>query len=107
MRRTTLTAATLACLLAFDLPACSRAPDEQEVIGIFPADDLEGLISRDGVAVDRAVSSDGKGSLRVATERPVTVRLYATGDIHLDNSRLIYQARLRTEGVEGQVFLEM
>ena len=107
MRRTTLTAATLACLLAFGLPACSRAPDEQEVIGIFPADDLEGLISRDGVAVDRAVSSDGKGSLRVATERPVTVRLYATGDIHLDNSRLIYQARLRTEGVEGQVFLEM
>ncbi len=107
MRKMTLTSATLACLLAFGLPACSLAPDEQEVFGIFPIDDLEGLITRDGVAIDRAVSSDGRGSLRVVAERPVTVRLYETGDIHLDNSRLTYQARLRTENVDGQVYLEM
>jgi hypothetical protein len=35
------------------------------------------------------------------------VRLYETGDIDIENARLIYRAKLRTEGVEGQVYIEM
>jgi hypothetical protein len=35
------------------------------------------------------------------------VRLFEVGDIDIENARLIYQARIRTEGVEGQVYLEM
>ena len=87
--------------------ACSQDTGEPEVIGMFPVDDLEGLITRTGVEIDHEISSDGKGSLRVTTETPVTVKLYETGDINLENSRLTYQARIRTEGVEGQAYLEM
>ena len=47
------------------------------------------------------------GSLRITTSKPTTVRLYETGDIDIENARLIYQAKLRTEGVEGQVYIEM
>jgi hypothetical protein len=35
------------------------------------------------------------------------VRLFELGDIDVENARLIYQAKVRTEGVEGQVYLEM
>ncbi len=35
------------------------------------------------------------------------MRLFETGPLDVDNARLTYQAKLRTEGAEGQVFLEM
>jgi hypothetical protein len=35
------------------------------------------------------------------------VRLFETGDIDIENIRLIYQAKVRTEGIEGRVYLEM
>ena len=41
-----------------------------------------------------------------ATE-PTVVRLFELGDLDVENARLIYQAKLRTEGVEGKVYLEM
>jgi len=87
--------------------ACSRGPVQPEEIGLFPVDDMEGLITRTGIRIDRELSSDGNGSLLVTADGPVTVQLYETGDIHLENARLIYRARLRTEDVEGQAYLEM
>ena len=38
---------------------------------------------------------------------PTVIRLFETGDIDIEDARLIYQAKVRTEGVQGQVFLEM
>ncbi len=73
----------------------------------FSLDDMEGLITQSGVGFDRQISSDGKGSLRIQASEPTTVRLFETGDIDIENARLIYQARVRTENVEGQVYLEM
>jgi hypothetical protein len=35
------------------------------------------------------------------------VRLFEVGDIDVENARLIYQAKVRTENVEGKVYLEM
>jgi hypothetical protein len=35
------------------------------------------------------------------------VRLFETGDLDVENCRLIYQAKLRTQDFEGQVFLGM
>lgn len=107
MKATARPAGFLLLLTIVISSACSQNSGEPEVIGMFPVDDLEGLITRSGVEIDKEISSDGKGALRVTTEAPVTVKLYETGDIHLENSRLTYQARVRTEGVEGQVYLEM
>jgi hypothetical protein len=87
--------------------ACSQEPGQPEEIGRFPVDDLEGIITRSGVQIDKEITSDGNGSLLVKANEPVTVKLYETGDIHIENKRLIYRARLRTEDVEGQVYLEM
>jgi len=87
--------------------ACSQNPEEPVEIKHYPVDSMEGVISSSGVEIDKEISSDGNGSLQVITNEPVTVKLYGTGDIDIENSRLIYQARLRTEDVEGQVYIEM
>ena len=73
----------------------------------YPLDNTEGLITQSGVSFDKAISSDGRGSLRIDATGPTTVRLFETGDVDIEYARLIYQARLRSENVEGRAYLEM
>ena len=73
----------------------------------FPLDSLDGIITRSDVHIDQAVSSDGKGSLRITVTERTVIRLFELTDIDIENARLIYTARLRTEGLEGQAYLEM
>lgn len=86
---------------------CSQPAHQVSELKKFPLDDLEGVITQAGVRIDKKVTSDGKGSLRIDATQPTVVRLFEIGGIDIDNARLIYQARVRTEGVEGQVYLEM
>ena len=73
----------------------------------FPLDNTEGLITQSGVSIDKQISSDGNGSLRIHAKEPTTIRLFETGDVDVERAWLIYQAKVRTENVEGQVYLEM
>ncbi len=85
----------------------------------------ENVITKTGVEVDRAISSRTydvppplveEGSLKVVADGPKVVRLFETGPtadlfrrgpFDVDNSRLTYQAKLRTWALEGQAYLEM
>ena len=87
--------------------SCSKSPPPVMELKRFPMDSLEGVVTQSGVMLDKDVSSDGKGSLRIAASGPTMVRLFEIGDIDIDNARLLYQAKLRTEGMSGQVYLEM
>ena len=73
----------------------------------FALNDLQGLITQSSVNFDKAISSDGNGSLRVDANQPVTIHLFETGDINIENARLIYQAKVSTRNIQGQVYLEM
>lgn len=84
--------------------ACSKP---ETLITQFPADTLEGVVAQTGVELDKAVSSDGNGSLRIAVTQPTTVSLFELGDLDVENARLVYQAKLRTENLAGQAYLEM
>ena len=96
------------CMALFFVSAgCSKPPQEVVELKRFPIDSLEGIITQSGVEFDKEVSSDGKGSLKIVATEPTVVRLFELGDIDIENARLIYQAKVRTEGIEGQVFLEM
>jgi hypothetical protein len=86
---------------------CSRPSNKVAVLRQFPLDDLQGLIAQSDVQIDRQVSSDGKGSLRIDAAAPITVPLFEVHDLKVDNARLIYHARLRAEKVFGQAYLEM
>ena len=61
----------------------------------------------DGCPVDKDISINRKGCLRIDAIQPTVVRLYETGDLGVEDARLIYQAKLRTEGIDGKVYLEM
>ena len=73
----------------------------------FPLDSMEGLIAQSGVTIDKQISSDGNGSLRIEVTETTTIRLFETGDIDIEDARLIYQARLRTQNLQGKAYLEM
>jgi hypothetical protein len=94
------------CAVLF-LCGCPTPQNQMAELKHYPLDSLEGIISRTGVECDKIISSDGKGSLRVTAAAPLTVRFFETGDIPVDNARLIYQARLRADNVQGQAYLEM
>jgi len=95
------------CLIIVFVATCSTKSVETADIKHYPIDSLEGIITKSGIQIDKKITSDGNASLRITTSKPTTVRLYETGDIDIENARLIYQAKLRTEGVEGQVYIEM
>ena len=73
----------------------------------FPVDDLTDVITRTQTEFDQTVSSDGKGSLRISANTPMTVQLYEVEDLNVHKAQLIYQARVRTENLDGQAYLEM
>ena len=89
---------------------CTQQPEktkEAKALPHFPLNDLNGVITQTGVELDREVSSDGNGSLRITAHEPTTVRLFEVKDIDIEDARLLYQARIRTRDVKGNVFLEM
>jgi len=97
-----------AVLSIFLILGCTQKQSTSVVeLNKFPLDTMEGVITQTGVAVDSKITSDGKGALRITTDGPATVRLFEVHDIDVENARLTYQAKVRTEGVEGQVYLEM
>jgi len=93
--------------MMFFLVSCSNPSEQVLELRHFPIDSMEGIITRSGVAIDKEISRDGNGSLKITSTRPTVIRLFQTGDIDAENARLIYQARLRTENVEGRAYLEM
>jgi hypothetical protein len=96
---------SIAIFVPFIVPRLARV-DVTE-LKHFRLDSTEGLITQSNVQIDRQISGDGNGSLRIAATEPTTIRLFETGDIDVENARLIYQARVRTENAEGPVYLEM
>jgi hypothetical protein len=87
--------------------SCSPPVASEEVLFENSISDLSGVLTRSGVQLDTQVTSDGNGSIKIIAEEPTTVRLFEVGEIGADDTRLVYRARLRTEGVQGQVYLEM
>ena len=86
---------------------CSRPASETVELRHYPLTEIHDVITRSGVELDTDISSDGGGSLRITANQPTTVRLFETGEIDVENARLSYQAKLRTEDVQGNVYLEM
>ncbi len=98
-----------ACLGVMMLSTLGCTPQATRVSEVrhYPLDNVETVLTKTGVTLDPDITTDGKGSLRVSTTQPTTVRLYETGDLDIEAARLLYQAKLRVEGVDGQVYLEM
>jgi len=95
------------CIIILVGVSCSKPQQQVSELKRFPIESLEGVIAQSSLQFDKEISSDGNGSLRITATEPTIVRLFELGDIDVEDARLIYQAKVRTEGVEGQVYLEM
>ena len=91
----------------FFISGCSKPVSTVVELKHYPVQNLDGIISKSNVSFDKQISSDGNGSIRITASKPATILLYETGDIDAENARLTYRAEIRTEDVEGKVFLEM
>lgn len=86
---------------------CSKPAPEVVVLKHFPLDTMEGVISRSDVEIDKDISSDGHGSLKISTVQRTVVRLFEIRDIDVEDARLIYEAKVRTEDTDGLVYPKM
>jgi hypothetical protein len=86
---------------------CSRKSQKGEELKSYPLNSLDGVIAQSSVTFDRDVSYDGQGSVRIEAGGPMTVPLFEISDVKVENAVIFYRARVRTERVIGQVYLEM
>ena len=73
----------------------------------YPLDSMEGVLTKINVELDKSVSADGNGSLKIHSQESGTIRLFETGPISIENCLLFYSAKIRSENLEGKAFLEM
>ena len=73
----------------------------------FPVNDLNEVVAQSGIQLDKTVSGDGNGSIKIEAAGPVVIQLYNIDDVHVDNVQLIYEAKIKSEGLNGQAYLEM
>lgn len=94
-------------ILLIVVVGCTKKSEQVVELKLYPLNNLEGIITLSNVQFDKEISSDGKGSLRITTTEPITIRLFEVGDIDVENANLTYQAKIRTEDIDGKVYLEM
>ncbi len=76
------------------------------------ADELKKLNLDDALSIglkiqtDAMVKSEGKASLKITTRWPTTVCLGEVSDLDIQNAKLVYQAKVKSE-LEGNAYLEM
>ena len=92
--------------MPFFFISCSIQSKSNELKHI-PVDDLNGIITQSGIQLDKAVSSDGNGSVKIESIGPVVIQLYNIEDIRIEDAQLVYEAKIKSEGLSGQAYLEM
>lgn len=102
MNRILLLSVALTCIVG-----CSSWLNREVELKRFPIDSLDGIITQSGIQIDKQISSDGHGSLRITTTEPKTVYLFEIRDIDVENAKLIYRAQVRTKDLNGQIYLEI
>ncbi len=97
----------LVSLLSISFSSCLKRPPAEVEMMKFPLDSLDGLLTRSGVEFDQNISVDSRGSVKISVTEPTIIRLFELGDLDVEEAVLVYKAKLRTEGAEGFVYLEM
>jgi hypothetical protein len=87
---------------------CSPEKTESiQQLRYYPADNLNEVVNLSRVALDSIVYAEGSGSFKIEAKKSMVVKLYETGKLNIENCHIIYQAKLKTVGLQGAVYLEM
>ena len=71
-------------------------------LNLDEADNLGTIVSS-----DQKIKFEGKASIRVSTKWPTTICLDQISGLNLENVKLVYRAKIKSEDLEGAAFLEM
>jgi hypothetical protein len=96
----------LAILLAAAF-ACKKEVEAPSDIAVFDCGSTDKVVNADRVTVDKTVTSDGNGSLKVATETPLTVQLFEVPYPKAQDSELTFKAKIKTSEFGGDAYLQM
>lgn len=78
---------------------------QADALGKMALDDASSLGTT--VSTDLTTKQEGNGSIRISTVWPTTICLGEVRDLNVENARIIYRARVKSEKLEGTAFLEM
>jgi hypothetical protein len=59
------------------------------------------------ISTDATIKKEGNGSIRITTLWPTTICIGEIPALNVENARLVYRARVKSEKIEGHAFLEM
>lgn len=80
---------------------------ESTELKFFPIKDLNGIVTQAGIVLDDSVSADANSSIKIEATKPVVINLFNVNDVRVDDTQLIYQAKVKSENLKGQAYLEM
>jgi hypothetical protein len=109
MRNRSLSAALFA-IAAGAFAACDVGPGKLPDMALYAdaLDSARSVAQQPGVSFDPAISTDGRGSLRIDASGERTVIELADVPIEAPKlPRFAYRAKLRSEKIEGRAYLEM
>lgn len=84
---------------------CANGFAQTTVVDKLGMDEL-GLISP-RIQIDSNIKTEGIGSVKIATRWPATIFLGEVTGRDLENTKVIYRAKVKGEGLDGIVQLEM
>ena len=87
--------------------SCAPPTPSEDILLRIPIQSPSDLLTHSGVSIDPLISSDGNGSARIESSEPITIRIAELEPPPFDTARIIYRARLRTQGLAGKTYLEM
>ena len=94
-------------LLILTILIMTVSASSSEQLKSYNLDSLDAVIDHENISVDTDIKSEGVASLRLVTESPKVFHLIETGDIDIENSKIVYSAHIKTQNVDGLVYLEM
>ena len=104
MRNGRAVSAMRLCATASVLLLSLIPPAAASDLGKLSLDDAAALGTT--ISTDLEVKQEGAGAIRISTAWPTIISLGEV-DLALENARVIYQAKVKSAGLEGTAFLEM
>lgn len=86
---------------------CSGETSKMKVLRSFPLNSRESILTSSNVELDKEITADGDGSIKIQVENSNRIYLFELDDIDVENARLTYQAKLKSRDLEGKAYLEM
>jgi hypothetical protein len=105
MRKRSLFYVIHACSASVLLVFLLVQPAQGDELRMLALDDASSLGT--SVSTDSVVKQEGNGSIRISTLWPTTICLAEVQELNVENVKLIYRAKVKSEKLEGTAFLEM